>query len=145
MYLDFIIPGPCIPQGRPRASRRNGKLVMYDPKESREYKQYVALIAKQHAPKKLYTGALHVHLKIYRQIPKSTTKKNRELFNAGIKCPVVKADIDNYSKSILDSLNGIIYKDDSQIVYLSASKYYSDNPRVEVMIKEIMREGIACE
>jgi Holliday junction resolvase RusA-like endonuclease len=115
---------------------------MYDPKESREYKEYVSLIAKQYAPKKPFTEQLSVSLKIYRQIPKSTTKKDRALFLAGIKRPVVKADIDNYSKSVLDALNDIIYKDDSQVVDLYASKYYSDNPRVEIIIKEIFAEGL---
>jgi Holliday junction resolvase RusA-like endonuclease len=115
---------------------------MYDPKESREYKEYVALIARQYAPKKPIEGALSVNIKIYRQIPKSTTKKDRALFLAGIKRPVVKSDTSNYVKGIEDALNGIIYKDDSQIVDLYAAKYYSDNPRVEISVKEIFAEGL---
>jgi Holliday junction resolvase RusA-like endonuclease len=115
---------------------------MYDPKESREYKEYVALIARQHAPKKPIEGALSVNIKIYRQIPKSTTKKDRALFLAGIKRPIVKSDTSNYVKGIEDALNGIIYKDDSQIVDLYAAKYYSDNPRVEISVKEIFAEGV---
>lgn len=135
--VSFIVPGNPQPQGRPRAGKRGNKIIMYDPKESKEYKQYVALIAKQHAPKTLLEGPLSVRLKIYRQIPKSTTKKDRALYIEGLKRPVVKADIDNYSKSVLDAINNIIYKDDSQIVDLYASKFYSDNPRVEIEIREI--------
>ena len=135
--VEFIRPGNPQPQGRPRAGRRGNKIVMYDPKESKEYKQYVALIAKQHAPKTLLEGALSVRIKIYREIPKSTTKKDRALIFEGIKRPVVKADTSNYVKGIEDALNGIIYKDDSQIVDLYASKFYSDNPRVEIEVREI--------
>src|SRR5699024_3314962 len=107
------------------------------PKESRDYKEYVSLIARQHAPKKPYEGQLSVQLKIYRPIPKSTTKKNRKLFLAGVKRPVVKPDNTNYAKGIEDALNGVIYKDDSQIVDLQIQKYYSDNPRVEVNVREL--------
>lgn len=137
MQIEFTIPGEPIPQARPRASRQRGRVVMYDPPKSRDYKQYVALIARQYAPKKLYEGELDVHLKIYRPIPKSTTKKNRALKNAGIKRPIVRPDNSNYAKGIEDALNGIIYKDDSQIVDLKVSKFYSDDPRVEVKIREL--------
>lgn len=135
--IEFIIPGDPVPQGRPRAGRAGRRIVMYDPKESREYKRYVSLIARQHAPKTLLKGPLSVEMKIYRKIPKSTTKKDRALISEGIKRPVTKPDTDNYTKSVLDALNGIIYKDDSQVTDLYASKYYSDNPRVELKIQEI--------
>ncbi|HLR91941.1 MAG TPA: RusA family crossover junction endodeoxyribonuclease [Atopostipes sp.] len=136
--VEFTIPGEPVAQGRPRAGKtRYGKTIMYDPQNSRDYKQFVGLVARQHAPKTKLEGALSVRMKIYRQIPKSTTKKNRALFLAGIKRPVVKPDIDNFTKGVLDALNHIIYTDDSQVVDLNASKYYSDNPRVELEIKEI--------
>src|SRR5699024_5899834 len=90
--ISFVIPGQPIAQARPRATKRGKHIHMYDPKESREYKEYVSLIARQHAPKKPIEGALSVNIKIYRQIPKSTTKKDRALFLAGIKRPVVKSD-----------------------------------------------------
>ena len=48
-----------------------------------------------------------------------------------------KPDIDNIEKSILDSLNGLAYEDDSQIISLYGEKRYSDIPRVELKIKEV--------
>jgi len=137
MQIEFTIPGEPVPQARPRASRQGNRVVMYDPPKSRNYKKYVELIARQYAPKKLYEGELEMEIKIYRPIPKSTTKKNRALKNAGIKRPIVKPDNSNYAKGIEDALNGIIYKDDSQIVDLKISKFYSDDPRVEVKIREL--------
>ncbi|MGJ9460306.1 RusA family crossover junction endodeoxyribonuclease [Oceanobacillus sp. CF4.6] len=139
--IEFTIPGQPIPQGRPRAGKirygkKKGSTVLYDPKESKEYKQYVSLIAQQYAPKIPVEAPLSVQMKIYRQIPKSTTKKDRELYLSGLKRPVTKPDGSNYAKGIEDALNGIIYKDDSQIVDLQVSKYYSDNPRVEIRIQD---------
>jgi Holliday junction resolvase RusA-like endonuclease len=40
-------------------------------------------------------------------------------------------------KGIKDAVKGIIWKDDSCVVSLDAMKYYSENPRVEVEIREV--------
>lgn len=135
--LEFTVPGDSVPQGRPRAARRGNRIMMYDPKASKEYKQYVSLIAKQNAPKNPFQGALCVDIDIYRRIPKSTSEKQKWMMQYGTTRPVVKSDIDNYTKSILDSLNKITYLDDSQVVELNARKYYSDEPRAEIRIREI--------
>nr|WP_320443163.1 RusA family crossover junction endodeoxyribonuclease [Limosilactobacillus oris] len=49
----------------------------------------------------------------------------------------MKPDTDNYIKSTLDGLNGLLWDDDNQIVDLVASKFYSDNPRVEIEVEEV--------
>lgn len=50
--------------------------------------------------------------------------------------PTKKPDSDNIAKIICDSLNGIAYHDDSQIVELYICKSYSENPKVIVTIAE---------
>ena len=46
-----------------------------------------------------------------------------------------KRDVDNFNKLILDSLQGIVYEDDSQITKLTITKEIcKDNPRVEIII-----------
>ena len=57
--------------------------------------------------------------------------------------PTKKPDVDNIIKIILDSLNGLAYKDDAQIVARTCQKLYvnDDNePRVEVKIEKIVEE-----
>ena len=50
--------------------------------------------------------------------------------------PTLKPDYDNIAKIIADSLNGIAYRDDAQIVDGYVRKFYSDKPRVVVTIQE---------
>ena len=46
-----------------------------------------------------------------------------------------KVDIDNFHKFALDSLSGILYVDDCQIVELITQKFIDkENPRIEVIV-----------
>ena len=53
--------------------------------------------------------------------------------------PTTKPDTDNIAKSILDSLNGIAYKDDKQVVDLRVRKQYAEVPSVSVWISEVQK------
>ena len=47
-----------------------------------------------------------------------------------------RRDVDNYNKLVLDSLEGVVFLDDSQIQKLTITKDYSaENPRIEIEIK----------
>lgn len=135
--MKLVIEGKPEPQGRPRSSIRGGRINVRDPDASRNYKRMVAWQARNQYKGKPLEGALQVEMDIYRQIPKSTSKVRRERKNDKELRPIVRPDIDNYTKSVMDALDGITWIDDSQVVMLSANKYYSDNPRVEITIKEL--------
>ena len=55
----------------------------------------------------------------------------------GIKRPTKKPDIDNAIKAIADALNGVAYYDDSQIVYIEATKHYAEKPQTVVTLWEL--------
>ncbi len=59
------------------------------------------------------SGKLAVDIKCFVTRPKST------------KLEYPRADVDNYSKAILDSLNGKLWDDDSQIIALFISKEWA--------------------
>ncbi|ONK21210.1 hypothetical protein BLX87_23055 [Bacillus sp. VT-16-64] len=136
--IEFTIPGEPVAQGRPRASTRNGKVRMYDPAKSKNYKTFVQLVARQHAPKKPLEGAVSMTVKIYRPMLKGFSMKRRNEAEAGLYRPITKPDNSNYLKGIEDALNGVIYHDDSQIVTSKVEKYYSYNPRVEIRVEEVI-------
>jgi Holliday junction resolvase RusA-like endonuclease len=65
------------------------------------------------------------------------SKKGRIDAEAGRIRPITKPDTDNYVKLILDSMNGLFWRDDAQVVEITASKHYSGNPRIEVKLREV--------
>jgi Holliday junction resolvase RusA-like endonuclease len=136
--IQFTINGETVAQGRPRAGKtRTGKTVVYDPTKSRDYKQFVKLIASQNRPSQPYEGPIMMQIDVYKQIPKSMPKYKRELALEGKLRPTTKPDTSNYAKGIEDALNGIIYKDDSQIVSSVINKFYSETPRVDITVCEV--------
>lgn len=135
--LSFEIPGVPVAQGRPRFSTRGGFMKAYDPEKSRRYKQHVQNVAKKYAPEEPLSGPLEVRLVFYRPMLKSFSKKREQEARDGLYRPTTRPDIDNHIKSVLDGLNGLVFKDDAQIITLIAEKYYSDEPRVYVEILEM--------
>ena len=132
--ITFTILGEPVAQGRPRASTRGGFVKMYDPKKSRDFKQYVRLAAAEYAPAHLVEGPIELHVKVYKPTLKSFSKKKKAAAETGELRPTTKPDADNYVKGIKDGLNKVIWQDDSQIVDLHVSKFYSEKPRVEVKV-----------
>lgn len=137
--IAFTVYGTPQAQGRPRSGKTpSGDVVMYDPTNSKEYKRYVGLIASQHRPKELIDSAVSLTVKVFLPIPRSWSKKKQNKADSGEVKPTSKPDIDNLSKSIMDSLSGIIWVDDKQVVNMVVEKRYSNSPRVEVGISELL-------
>ncbi len=80
---------------------------------------------------------LDMRILAYYGVPKSASKKKKALMLSGVLRPTKKPDMDNVMKVIADSLNQVAYKDDTQIVDAQCRKFYSDEPRVDVVIREI--------
>lgn len=72
----------------------------------------------------------------YYSIPKSVSRKKRQMMIDRKLRPCKKPDGDNCIKIILDSLNNIAYKDDVQVVDCQIRKFYSEDPRVVVTLQE---------
>ena len=80
-------------------------------------------------------GLLYVKLDFYVQLPKTMSKKKKEE-KEGKHCDN-NADLDNYVKATLDSLEGKYYNNDKQIVMIRARKYWSDTGHIEFKMEEI--------
>lgn len=130
--MKFTIPGEPTGKARPRVTKwgthNTEKTVLYENLVKMCYQEQ----CKEYTEKPLVA-----FIEIYYGIPKSTPKKNIKPMLEGKIRPCKKPDIDNVCKIIFDALNGIAYKDDTQIVSLIASKWYGETARVEVEFKEV--------
>lgn len=125
-----------VEQARPRATRFGKGIRLYDPKKVAKYKENLAYLAKFQFRHKPISKPLKIEIKFYRGLQKSISKKERIKRLSHVHRPIVKPDLDNYIKSTLDALNGIIWADDNLIVDLTAHKFYSDKPRIELEVEE---------
>jgi len=105
----------------------SGRAAMYTPAKTKQFENYVKLVAAQHAPEELLTTALEVRLDFLFHRPKSLPKK--------IRYHTKKPDVDNLAKSVLDSMEGIIYVNDSQVISLKVTKDYG-TPLCRVRVEE---------
>lgn len=129
MILTIIIPGPCIPKARPRVSHRGGNAHAYTPRKSADYEALVREFAALEMRKYPITPSIDrvsIVITVYRPLPKNASKKFLTMVEWGTVVPLTKPDVDNYAKSICDALNGLVYKDDSQITELHIRKRYDD-------------------
>lgn len=134
MQYIFKIQGEPTGKGRPRFTKQGRT---YTPKETVTYENWVKLCFKEAYPYATPTGErLRVHIEAYFTIPKSYSKKRRNACMDSSESPTKKPDCDNIAKIILDSLNGIAYLDDKQVVQLDVKKHYSDEPCVVVRIED---------
>lgn len=129
--VEFTIPGEPKAKQRPRVTKQG---IAYTPKQTIEYENWVKQCYISEYGQTMLDGQIKAEIKAYFRIPKSFSKKKRKLIELGELRPTKKPDTDNIAKSVLDSLNGIAYKDDSSIVELKVSKYFDDQPRVEVTL-----------
>jgi Holliday junction resolvase RusA-like endonuclease len=135
--IQFTVYGQPVAQGRPRFSSHGGFTRAYDPKKSKDFKEYVKLVAADHRPGTLLDGPLKLEVKVFKENLKSFSKKKAAAAESGELRPLTKPDVDNYVKGIKDALKSIIWKDDSQVVELNVSKWYSEVPRVEITVRTI--------
>lgn len=134
--LKFIVPGQPTGKGRPRFSRISGRA--YTPKKTAMYENlfltaFTELYPDWEPTEKPVLLTMHA----YYAVPKSFSRKkhemavNESMINRVV--PTKKPDLDNIIKCI-DGLNGIAWKDDSQVVNIVATKEYAEMPRLEVRI-----------
>lgn len=136
--IKFEILGTPIGKARPRLGKHGNT---YTPSKTSNYETMVKYIFRSKFPDhKLFLGKVEANITAIFEVPKSySKKKTRELLN-GFNNYVNKPDLDNIAKIILDSLNGIAYKDDSQITVLHINKMYGEKAKVIVEIKEMKNE-----
>lgn len=132
----FVIPGEPTGKGRPRFVRSG---VPYTPEKTAMYENLVSVEyqAQSGGFKFPDDAMLDMRVLAYFSIPKSKSRKQQNLMRQGVIRPTKKPDMDNVIKVLADALNHVAYRDDTQIVDCQVRKFYADEPRVEVLIRQI--------
>lgn len=133
--VSFVVPGEPQGKGRPRIGKMGNHARMFTPTKTVAYEGLVALAAQDVMQgRELLQGAVLVEMKIFVSIPQSMSKKRKTLALAGEIFPTKKPDIDNVEKAIFDAINGVVWKDDVQVVDVFKRKRYGETPGVLVRI-----------
>lgn len=136
--VSFFVPGQPVGKGRPRAARRGSHIQVYTPEKTSSYESLVATAA--HGAMRgaePIRGACHVDMDIRLMVPMSWSAKRRNQALEGLVFPTKKPDLDNILKAVFDAINGIVWEDDVQAVYVQAVKRYSAVPGVHVNVKSV--------
>ena len=131
----FFVPGEVEGKARPRMNTRTGKT--YTPTKTKNYEYLIKQCFLYKYPEyKTLEGRLKVTILAGFDIPKSTSKAKRKLMLEGEINPTKKPDIDNITKIVLDAMNKLAYKDDTQVILLAVSKIYVEEPGICIEIEE---------
>jgi len=148
VLVRFSVPGEPVAKARARSMpvMRGGRPVLgaggrpivahHTPEKTQRYENLVSLAAEQamdgHGPS---LSALRISVLAVFAIPGSWSGRKQR---AAVGAPVLKRpDLDNVVKALKDGMNGVVWKDDSQVAEIIASKVYGERPRVDICVEAL--------
>lgn len=144
MEVSFTLPGRIRGKGRPRFARVGKFVRTYTDEKTESAEAMVRTIAAQAMGGRppIY-GPVSLAVVEVQNPPASWSKRKQ----ARTKWVTGKPDIDNVTKLIGDSLNRIVFHDDSQVCCLSYLRRYAldEAERVEIVVHELVSEEPSTE
>ena len=126
---EIIVFGMPLPCARPR----KGKVGMYDPQSvDKEHFAWNALSSLPAGSVQAFSNEISVEFEYHMPIPASFSNAKR-LKHIG-KPHRCKPDLSNLIKFTEDALNNIVWRDDSIIYKIIATKIYSDEPKTIIRV-----------
>jgi Holliday junction resolvase RusA-like endonuclease len=132
--LKLRILGKPIAKKRPRFARVGKFVRTYNPQETEEGRFLFEAYRQLGNGFKPIDKPIAVIMNFFMPIPQSLSKKKKDLMAMKQIRHAKKPDLSNMIKFAEDALNSVIWKDDSQITTIWASKAYSKEPRTEITI-----------
>lgn len=134
--ISFLATGNPEPKGsakafviKPKGGGKPRAVVTSANPRVKGWQQTIAATAQAHAGAFVGEGGVCLRLKFLLARPASLPKK--------VVQHTKKPDLDKLARAVKDALKGVLYKDDSQVVRLIASKHYAPPdapPSVEVFM-----------
>jgi Holliday junction resolvase RusA-like endonuclease len=142
--ISFTVPGQPVAKARPRISTRGGMVRTFTPAKTVGFEGRVAFAAQEAMRgRNLIEGPVSLSVTVLLPIAQSWSGKKKLAAQSGNLRPCSRPDLDNYVKAVCDGCNMVVWKDDSQVVNLTASKAYGP-PSVQVVVLPISSEMAAA-
>ena len=133
--IEFEVLGRPKGKERPRLGKYGHT---YTPRGTKEYEEQVQEAFKlKYGNIEPLEGAIRACIYAVFEVPKSYSKKRRQEILEKERLYTYKPDGDNIAKAILDSLNGLAFKDDAQVTCLIVEKMYGEEAGVLVQLEQI--------
>ncbi len=132
--VSFRIDGDAVAKGRPRFTRGGQS---YTPKKSAHWEAFAKLKAVEAmAGEPPMVGPVRLDLHVWLAVPRSWSRRRTTRALEGTIRPTSRPDLDNFEKAVLDAFNGVVFRDDSQVVEVHKWKAYAEHGYVEVTVIE---------
>lgn len=133
--VNFRVPGEPQGKGRPRIGKVGQHSRMFTPQKTVAYEGLIAMLAQNAMQgREVITRPVMLEMLMEHPIRPSWSKKKQAQALAGEILPTVKCDADNCIKAVCDALNGVVWRDDVQVVKLFLTKKFSAVPGVTVRV-----------
>ena len=137
--VTFKVDANPVGKQRARYARRGNFVQTYTPDKTRNYEALLKEAATEAmgSSEPLETPvSLYLYIRV--PIPKSFSKKKVQDCLNGSEQPMKKPDSSNVLKSVEDAMNGVVYKDDCQIINHHMTRVYSTLAGVDICVKEYL-------
>jgi Holliday junction resolvase RusA-like endonuclease len=136
--ITITVEGPAVPKARPRFGRHG----VYTPKTTRDWEAKF----QQKAVEAMHGSAplscpVSVEVTVAFAVPKSWPRWKAKLALAGDIAHTSKPDLDNLVKSVLDSMNALVYTDDSLVHSTLCKKFYASTPE---LVAKVIPSSLRC-
>lgn len=142
--VSFTVYGKPQPAGSKKAFQhpRTGRVVVVDDaKGSRPWKQEVAGAALEaRGERELLHGPISLAVEFYVARPKGhfgTGRNATRVRPSAPWFPTVKPDVTKLVRAVEDALNGLIWRDDAQVIDQIACKRYGEPERCDVLVLQL--------
>lgn len=144
--LHFVVPGKPATSGSKTGyayTRRDGSTGVAMTEScgrAKSHRAVVRAVAMDAYSGKPSERAIKMHTVFYTKRPKSHYRTGRfsgMLKDSALRYPITRPDATKEFRHLEDSLTGVIYKDDSQVVFQVVSKEYAEEYSTHVSIWEI--------
>ena len=138
--IELEIPGEPVGKQRPKVfpmRTRTGLIIRrgVTPEKTVNYETLIRqLFAVKYPGFEPLGGPLALTVEAFLLIPKSASRKKKAAMAEGEIIPEKRPDFDNLAKTAADALQGVAFRNDSQIAEAVIRKRYSQVPRMRIAV-----------